>query len=78
MPAFYHICLQGQIDPSWADSINNMRIETTSAEGIGVVTKLSGELPDQSALAGVLNLAFMLGLSVISVNRAESPVNHPG
>jgi hypothetical protein len=78
MPAFYNICLQGQIDPSWADSVNNMQIEITRAEGIGVVTTLSGELPDQSALAGVLNLAFMLGLTVISVNRSEMPLNHLG
>jgi hypothetical protein len=63
----YTIELQGAIDPTWAEAAGGMAIEVhCNAHGV-TVTRLHGELADQAALAGVLNLAFILGMPVLSV-----------
>ena len=82
--AFYRIQLQGQLDPSWADALGGMQIEhqahqhgDPSRPSAGrrvperLTTVLSGELPDQAALAGVLSLVYTLGLPLISVEWLE-------
>ena len=46
----YHIRVQGHLDPSWQDRFGGLRIEQQEAG----TTLLSGTLPDQAALHGVL------------------------
>ena len=46
-----------------------MMLTTEGEEGSMTVTTLSGPLPDQAALLGVLNLIYDLGLSVLSVEQ---------
>ncbi|MEA3335177.1 MAG: hypothetical protein U9R25_04655 [Chloroflexota bacterium] len=65
--AVYCINLQGMLDPSWADELGGMQIHHTDQEDQPPVTTLTGELPDQAALAGVLNLVYTLGMPLISV-----------
>ena len=48
----------------WSDWFEGMRIEI-----VGDATVLSGTLPDQSALHGILDKIRNLGLTVISVRR---------
>ncbi|MBK8048010.1 MAG: hypothetical protein IPK16_13270 [Anaerolineales bacterium] len=64
--AVYHIELQGALEPSWTEAIDGMNICHQNADGT-LITTLRGTVADQAALAGVLNLAFMLGLPVLSV-----------
>ena len=44
--------------------------ESGSKSGVPVTT-LCGELPDQAALAGVLNQLYLLRVTVLSVTRVE-------
>jgi hypothetical protein len=65
--ASYCIVLQGLLDPSWADELGDMRIEHTHVEGRPSMTTITGEVRDQAALSGLLNLVYDLGYPVISV-----------
>ena len=66
----YEIRVAGSLDPSWSDRLNGMRIECVEA-GPPVVTRLTGELQDQSALHGVLNTLMSLHLPILSTERSS-------
>lgn len=59
----YHILLRGKLDLEQASWFP----ELTHAEADDGNTLLSGELPDQSALMGVLFRAHNLNLQILSV-----------
>lgn len=65
----YRIRARGVLDESWSDSVGGMDIAITQA-GDDNFTTLTGELPDQAALSGVLNLLYDLGLTLLSVEGA--------
>jgi len=67
MIRYYEIRIKGHLDESWADWFDGMRIRH---EDNGE-TLLSGSLPDQAALHGVLNRLRDLGIQLISVNPVE-------
>jgi hypothetical protein len=62
-PGVYEIRVQGLLEDRWADWIQGMTFER---DGDGTTT-LTGPLPDQAALHGVLNVIRDLGLPIISV-----------
>jgi len=70
-PASYQISVQGRIDSTMSDLLGGMTISPVTVESDHPVTTLSGELVDQAALAGVLNMLYELHLTVISVKRLE-------
>jgi hypothetical protein len=63
----YHIRVQGHLDPSWQDRFGGVRIEQQEAG----TTLLSGTLPDQAALHGVLLQIIRLGLTLLSLESEE-------
>ena len=63
----YHIRVQGHLDPSWQDRFGGLRIEQQEAG----TTLLSGALPDQAALHGVLLQIIRLGLTLLSLESEE-------
>jgi hypothetical protein len=65
----YRIVIRGVVDADWLDRLGRLIISTTRLADGTVVTTLSGELKDQSALVGVLNMLHDLGLPLISVER---------
>jgi hypothetical protein len=69
----YEILVGGHLDIRWMSWFDDMRI-TTLPNG---TTVLSGELPDQTALHGVLQKLRDTGLPLISVtpvtNRRKQP-----
>jgi len=65
--ALYHIRVHGQLAEQWANWFDGMTLANLP-EGDAV---LSGVLPDQSALYGVLRQIHNLGLTLISVQRIE-------
>ena len=67
MAHYYEIRIKGHLDESWADWFDGM---TVSHEANGE-TLLTGPLPDQSALHGVLNWLRDLSVQLISVNTVE-------
>jgi len=71
-PAPYRIQVQGRVASNWSVRLQGLDIsQTTSDNGITIST-LAGELPDQTALAGVLNALHELHLSVLSVECLKS------
>jgi len=63
MPEYYEIKIKGQLDPRWSDWFAGLKL--THLEGNE--TLLSGSLPDQPALHGLLERIRDLNLTLISV-----------
>lgn len=74
---YYQIDIQGQLPPAWEDWFGGLRLETRPEDrkperaGEPECSRLSGWLPDQSALLGVLDTLHNLGLTVINLNFLE-------
>ena len=73
-PTTYEIRLTGHLDSRWAARFDGlaMRLE---ADG---TTVISGPIADQAALHGLLHRVRDLGLTLISVTRAENQPRHEG
>jgi hypothetical protein len=67
MPESYEIVIGGHLDPCWSDWFAGF--ELTHLEG--GETLLSGSLPDQAALHGLLERIRDLNLTLISVSRGS-------
>jgi hypothetical protein len=63
-PARYEVRVEGVLDGRWSDWFEGLQIHNQGGETI-----LSGTLPDQSALHGILDKVRDLGLSIIAVWR---------
>ena len=70
-PATYRILLQGSLGESWSEYLNSMVITSARAVDGAPLTILTGRLVDQAALLGVLNNAYDLGFSLLSVECLE-------
>ena len=69
-PAVYHIRVQGQLDEGWFDCCGGLAIRTEGAGGECPVTELTGQVPDQAALFGILNFLYDNRLPLLSVELA--------
>jgi hypothetical protein len=65
-PAAYRIRIVGRVRNDWSDFMTGLR-ETISQEGGKNVTELTGAVPDQSALFGLLCHIRDLGLPLVSI-----------
>jgi hypothetical protein len=63
----YVIRIQGHLDSSWQDRFGGLQIEHQDAG----TSLLSGTLPDQAALHGVLLRITRLGLTLLSFEASE-------
>ncbi len=76
MPDLYEILVKGHLDQRWSDWFTGMHL--TNLENNQ--TLISGVLPDQAALFGLLERVRDLNLSLISVNcisQFSSGLNKP-
>ena len=71
--AVYQIRVKGCLGPQWASWFEGMDI----APDAGGDTLLTGALPDQAALYGVLKKVRDLGLPLLALNRLEPPPAQP-
>lgn len=70
--AHYWICVYGHVAPDWCEQLGGMKA-TAVDSGSGLpMTVLTGQLPDQAALAGVLTCLHDYGLALISLERREA------
>jgi len=67
-PARYEVRVDGVLDGHWSQWFEGLRIDHHGGE-----TVLSGTLPDQPALHGILDMVRDLGLSIIAVRRLPPP-----
>jgi hypothetical protein len=65
MPEYYEIRVKGHLDPLWADWFAGLQLAHVAENE----TLLSGPLPDQSALHGLLERIRDLNLVLVSVTR---------
>ena len=70
-PALYRIRMAGRVKNNWADFMTGLQ-EIHMPDGSGSVTELTGTVPDQSALFGLLCQIRDMGLPLISVEFMEN------
>ena len=63
-PARYEVRVEGVLDGRWSEWFEGLHLQNQSGETI-----LSGTLPDQPALHGILDKVLDLGLTIITVRR---------
>ncbi len=63
--AIFEICVKGQLDSRWSDWLDGMEVRLL--ENGEMV--LSGPIPDQAALMGILGKLYRLNLAILSVNK---------
>lgn len=73
--ASYQICLVGLLDARWAATMDGVSVFSEEVDGGCIVTTLGGRVADQAALLGILNLAYSLGLSLLSVKYLPDEKN---
>ena len=67
MPASYRITFRGYVPQSWSDRLGGMAFVTCDEANGKPIMVLSGWLPDQAALLGVLNTLYNLHCSLLSL-----------
>ena len=65
--------VQGELDPAWSTMLADLAV-VVDPDG---TTLVSGELPDQAAVLGLLASIRDLGLSLISVETTAIPTATP-
>lgn len=72
-PQYYEIRIEGHLGESWSTWFEGMMICLEENRE----TVIAGQLPDQSALHGVLMKIRDLGLTLVEVKRVDiDPKNH--
>jgi hypothetical protein len=70
-PAAYNIRVQGALDERWAAYFEELHVKIETAADGSQVTCLSGCLPDQAAVQGVLQKLYNLGFPLLMVEAIE-------
>jgi hypothetical protein len=67
----YRITVQGMVDQSWSDWFEGMTIASEHVSDDATITTLTGAVPDQAALRGILLKIWDLNLSIVSLARID-------
>jgi hypothetical protein len=74
----YQIKVQGMVDPSWSDWFEGMTIVSERVSDDATITTLTGAVPDQAALRGILLKIWDMNLSVVFLARMDMGTQHRG
>ena len=66
---YYRIIAEGEVVPLWRECLGGLEVIEHRQPGRPVTTQLEGQIADQSALQGVINTLFTLGLRLTFVER---------
>jgi hypothetical protein len=69
-PLYCCITVRGRVAPHWSRWLEALQFSYRLSEDGDDMTDLTGSLPDQSALQGVLNRIWNLNLTVLSVRTS--------
>ena len=67
----YRIRVEGFLDKSWSERLDNVSISTAGQEDQKSVTVLTGLMRDQAELVGVVNTLYDLHLTLLSVEYID-------
>ncbi len=73
MPEYYEIKIKSHLDQRWSEWFAGLQLTYLAEDE----TLLSGLLPDQAALHGLLERIRDLNLTLISVTRGSPPERQP-
>ena len=71
-PAYYRIRVRGRLTADWSEWFNGLALLEGHNESGPFVT-LSGYVPDQAALQGMLNKLVSLNLQLLGVELVDTP-----
>lgn len=74
MPEYYEIKIKGQLDPRWSDWFAGLTLTHLEENE----TLLSGPLPDQAALHGLLERIRDLNITLVSVTCGGPSTQNSG
>ena len=66
----YRIVVEGEVNNSWFEWLENVDLEGEEQVEGCPVTVLTGRIPDQAALRGLLNRMWDLNLKIIAFDRS--------
>ena len=69
-PAVYRVKVEGHIPMNWSEGLLGMNITTADSEDSSI-SIIVGRLPDQAALAGIVNTLCEQRFAVLSVECLE-------
>ena len=69
MPEYYEIKIKGRFDSHWSERFAGLKLTYLESDE----TLLSGLLPDQAALHGLLELIRDLNITLVSITSGSSP-----
>ena len=71
----YQVRVEGRIGRRWLAWFDDLAISATDEKQSGrgpAITTLTGVMPDQAALAGLLQKLYSLGLPLVEVRRKDT------
>ena len=71
MKRHYQITVEGKIDPSWSEWLDDLELVSRKEPNGMYLTTLSGVVTDQAALRGLMNRLWDLNLVLCSIQPAD-------
>lgn len=71
-PAVYQIKVQGSVDPQWSEYFAGLDLAVELDGEQTPFTTLTGRVPDQAALRGMLNKLWDMNVTLISVGQVTA------